>query len=1186
MAKKEVRIPIRVDGKEILLTQKQVKKLAKETTKAASGFDALGTSQRGADRAGKGLSRQSSNSTKNFSKMQQGISGGLVPAYATLAAQVFAVSAAFQFLQSSVNFKNLIEGQKAFGSVTGVAFGTITQAVRDATNGQLAYQDAAQAVAIGTASGLGRTQMEALGKAARDTSLALGRDLSDSFNRLVRGVTKAEPELLDELGIILRLDPALKAYATSINKTKEELNAFERTQAVFNEVAGQAEEKFGRITEIMDPQAFALAQFATAFDDLLNKLKSALGSIAQTVLPFFTNNIAALTAALALFAIPIIKTILPSFDAMEKNAVLKLQGTRAALEETEKSMLDLSIAQKAADASPEQLKQMERSGQSGAKRILKKAGVDTKGKDLTQSQVAAYKRSMRTKTGIYKKFNKQERIAFNAHLKKLDAAHKASNNKRQLTEQINANKSEARYRKTEMVYRKTQIGMARATAVAAKAMNMAMMAAGIVGIITLLVSGVIAAVNFFRTVDEDAKSAKERIENLTSTTKNLNAELQRMLEVREKGLVSVGQFASQTANMVGSSSAQKLASDFAISAQGQERKYSKHGKLLSSGTKEFRENAAATAATFQKLEAAAVGDLKKAYGELYNKIRFGVAPTKEQIANLAKLEGEFMGLATAQKQATEVQKSFDQALRGAVGPKRQFQSLRQTSEALVDNIEKRIEMLDVDKATAAQANEGGKLTEKQVEKFEELNTELIKELNTAEDLDGALQNILKLEDQILAAKREQKRELLAISPINTDANKEARLMIGINNKILTHADQLLKVKIAEAQLNAAKTSQEIKDAKFNLELQNDLLNTTEAQIAAEIEKVGLQKLQIRNATILAKLGAESKLFGNNVKLIQEGMSASNPGLAGTNALAMATKAATVDARLDEERAKLQQKINTLEAKKLTMDAQQIRQVSKEIEQEKELSAIRERKIEEDRLLNQTINKATSAGFKSIESAGTSNIMDVVKGEKSGEEALKATALAVAEAVLQSIISSIVSSLVSAMVITTPAIVSAHVVGGMEAGILITAAHEFGGALAASQIAAAMTAATATAAATTGGGITARYGRGINARYGSNPVPHLSEGSIVSGPNAGYNAVLHGTEAVIPLGQGQNSIPVEFKDGGAGSTNNSVVNVTVNSDGSSQMTEENATAFGKGIQAAIQTEIARQQRSGGLLDPNG
>ena len=47
---------------------------------------------------------------------------------------------------------------------------------------------------------------EHLGTREAGVSIALGRDVTDSFNRLVRGVTKAEPELLDELGIILRLD--------------------------------------------------------------------------------------------------------------------------------------------------------------------------------------------------------------------------------------------------------------------------------------------------------------------------------------------------------------------------------------------------------------------------------------------------------------------------------------------------------------------------------------------------------------------------------------------------------------------------------------------------------------------------------------------------------------------------------------------------------------------------------------------------------------------------------------------------------------------------------------------------------------------------------------------------------------------------------------------------------------------
>ena len=69
--------------------------------------------------------------------------------------------------------------------------------------GNSAVEEAAKAAAIGTAAGLTAGQLTDLARAAKNTSLALGRDLTDSFNRLIRGVTKAEPELLDELGIIL-----------------------------------------------------------------------------------------------------------------------------------------------------------------------------------------------------------------------------------------------------------------------------------------------------------------------------------------------------------------------------------------------------------------------------------------------------------------------------------------------------------------------------------------------------------------------------------------------------------------------------------------------------------------------------------------------------------------------------------------------------------------------------------------------------------------------------------------------------------------------------------------------------------------------------------------------------------------------------------------------------------------------
>ena len=69
----------------------------------------------------------------------------------------------------------------------------------------------------------------------------------NSFNRLIRGTTKAEPELLDELGIILRLDEATKNYAAQIGKTKEQLTIFEKSQAVTNEVLKQGEGKLSLI---------------------------------------------------------------------------------------------------------------------------------------------------------------------------------------------------------------------------------------------------------------------------------------------------------------------------------------------------------------------------------------------------------------------------------------------------------------------------------------------------------------------------------------------------------------------------------------------------------------------------------------------------------------------------------------------------------------------------------------------------------------------------------------------------------------------------------------------------------------------------------------------------------------------------------------------------------------------------
>ena len=208
------------------VTASGLNKVDKDAKKAGKSFNQLDKNARSADRAGKGVAQMSSNVTKNFSKMSQGITGGLVPAYATLAAQLFALDAVFRFLREAADFRVLQEGQEAFAGVTGRAMKTLARDVQAATAAQITFKEASQATAIALAAGLSPSQLNELGEAAKTVSIALGRDTTDSFNRLVRGVTKAEPELLDELGIILRLDEATTKYAASLGLNKNQLTTF------------------------------------------------------------------------------------------------------------------------------------------------------------------------------------------------------------------------------------------------------------------------------------------------------------------------------------------------------------------------------------------------------------------------------------------------------------------------------------------------------------------------------------------------------------------------------------------------------------------------------------------------------------------------------------------------------------------------------------------------------------------------------------------------------------------------------------------------------------------------------------------------------------------------------------------------------------------------------------------------
>ena len=209
------------------------------------------------------------NSTKSFSKMSQTIgtgSSGLVGAYATLAANVFAASAAFNALRSAAQVETLARGFDFLAAQVGRSGEKISGTLRDITNQALSFEDATRASAVAITAGFSTENIERLGNVARNASISLGRNLGDSIDRLFRGVAKLEPEILDELGILVRLDTATENYAASLGKAATDLSDFERRQAFLNAAIEQGELKYGRIAGVNDPNPYD--QLAAAFADL------------------------------------------------------------------------------------------------------------------------------------------------------------------------------------------------------------------------------------------------------------------------------------------------------------------------------------------------------------------------------------------------------------------------------------------------------------------------------------------------------------------------------------------------------------------------------------------------------------------------------------------------------------------------------------------------------------------------------------------------------------------------------------------------------------------------------------------------------------------------------------------------------------------------------------------------------
>jgi hypothetical protein len=344
MASNDIKFKVIATADGFDIVQKKQKGLADQIDKTNKSTKQLDkTQEKNYGRQKQGLI-QTANGTKNFSKLSQTIGGGssgLVGAYATLAANVFAATAAFNAFRQAAAFEQLVEGFTFMANESGRTTSIVVERLKEITGEALSTQEALQGASLALSAGFSSADLEGLAKVARGASLALGRNLNDAFDRLTRGAIKLEPEILDELGIMVRLDDAVDAYANSLGKGANQLTQFERQQAFLNAINEQGAKKYGDIADAIDVNPYD--RLAAAFTDLTKAGLTSINTVLIPIAELFAGSSSVMVGGLVLFGSTLVTQMIPALGQMSQRAAESASEARmlseALVESTDQSAI-------------------------------------------------------------------------------------------------------------------------------------------------------------------------------------------------------------------------------------------------------------------------------------------------------------------------------------------------------------------------------------------------------------------------------------------------------------------------------------------------------------------------------------------------------------------------------------------------------------------------------------------------------------------------------------------------------------------------------------------------------------------------------------------------------------------------------------------------------------------------------
>ena len=1124
MAKNKVKVDVEVTDNGTL------KQVGGKAAKAAKQLDGVAEGSRNADRRLKGAAKASSNSTKNFSKMAQGISGGLVPAYATLAANVFALSAAFNFLTNAANYKNLLSAQNAYAASTGTVLSSISTQLQKASQGYLNYGQAAEAAAVGAAKGFSTGQLTKLTDDAVKISAALGRSYEDTFNRLLRGVSKAEPELLDELGITLRLETATKRFAAANNKAAKSLTEYERGQAVLAEVNRQIDNMFGQLDSSDFKNPFE--ELSVTFDEIVKKATQFVLPLFEGLANIINRSAYAAIAIFGMLGVSIFKAAIPTkemgeavdgvaerYEKMAKRASESLAKVR---EEQSKSISALDASRtKASERGQKQASGFVERGSSSA--ILAKISKDPSAmnradqanlKKALKAAEAQYLTHGKIVTGIFAGEEIKRVRAFKKTLAEMTASHSTFGIKFiSLTKKLVLYGKKA-WASSGKAFAVTMKGMASTASKVGSIMNKALGVLGIIGTITILIQsfqelkrGIFdITVSMLGYVDRFIQSGpgKAISKVLVFIQRTLATVLDWTVGLLTDFLRVVSEKIGKALRFMGFEGAAEAIERVAVLDQGMDAVVASMRSMSnaieeaanggSSLVEQFKDSTMGKAAQQIQEGALAADELAAKFNDAQQSSERLNTSLASMIENYKKLgeRTEFQEAMTgARSVSTAGISSIGIAALNTTDPENQAVLISGLREALgyasqlpglMGEVGRKWQNADFSTPVGLAAFIGDMMN------FERAGAEGVANFE-------GFRNSL---DILGANPQERFKDISGVDTLLAN---------------LRVTEEAMRVSAGSLGIGIQELNEEFKDATgFALEdLKTQLTSIAAAYAEIKAEETALSVQRINTAT----------LSGDFVKVAQDEITLREKLL----------ELKTIDLTLEQRALELAAGVGP----------DRVAEIAREIEAIAARKAILFTEIDATKNGMDDIKQMGINLGSTLQNSMTSAFSSLIQGTKSAKQAFADLAMSMLKNL---------ADITSKMLMMK--LLESALGGTSLGGFLGIPSNRYGGVVSQGK-----------------------------------QMPGYATGGIASGSQAGYPAMLHGTEAVVPLPNGK-SIPVEMK--GSSQNNNVTVNVSVDNQGNastnSQQDSAQAGNLGQVIARAVQQELQNQKRSGGILSPYG